>query len=474
MAYEEDQLAIQNASRAESISAHRSPAGGRRISHESKVLLYSLLSGSIAVLTALLFIWLGDYASHIQWTLTLVIVLSWISFAFAARSLVVRPLQTLSNILAALREEDFSIRGRSSRRDDALGEVVSEINELSQTLREQRLGAMEAGALLGKVIAEIDVALFTFDGTQHLRLVNRAGERLLAKPSERLLGHTAEELGLSPLLEGPAARTLDMRFSGATGRWGLRRSIFRQGGAAHQLLVITDLSRALREEERQAWQRLVRVLGHELNNSLAPVRSIAESLEMLLKRDPRPADWEEDVRRGLHIITERSEALTRFMRDYSRLARLPEPQLRPLDLAPLVRRIATLETRLDVKIAGPEVRLEADPDQLEQLLINLIRNAVDASLETRGGVYVNWRHSPEFLELMVQDEGPGITNTSNLFVPFFTTKPGGTGIGLALSRQIAEAHGGTISLRNKKEGRGAEALLRLPRFPGFTLTNGTS
>src|SRR5215468_1298236 len=460
MAYDEDQLAIQTSSTAPTFS--RKPPKQKRISHETKVLWYALASGSVGVLVSLIFIWTSDYASHIQWTLTLIIVLTWISFAFAARALVIRPLQTLSNILAALREEDFSIRGRSSRRDDALGEVVAEINELSQTLREQRLGAMEAGALLGKVISEIDVALFTFDHDSRLRLVNRAGERLLAKPAERLLGRTAQELGFAELLEGPAARTLDMRFSGASGRWGMRRSAFRQGGTAHQLLVISDLSVALREEERQAWQRLVRVLGHELNNSLAPVRSIAESLEMLLKRDPRPEDWEEDLRRGLRIITERSEALTRFMKDYSRLARLPEPQLRPMELAPLVRRIAGLEQRLSVDVQGPEIQMNADPDQIEQLLINLIRNAADASLETRGTVHVTWKHSTEWLELRVEDEGPGISNPSNLFVPFFTTKPGGTGIGLALSRQIAEAHGGTIALRNKKQGRGAEAILRLP------------
>lgn len=473
MASDEDQVAIQNYAPARTFSQKSPPK--KRISHENKVLVYTLAAGSAGLLVALIFTWTGDFASHVQWTITLFVVGVWLSFGFAAKALVIRPLQTLSNILAALREEDFSIRGRSSRRDDALGEVVAEINQLSQTLREQRLGAMEAGALLGKVISEIDVALFTFDHQQRLRLVNREGERLLAKPAERLLGHTADELGFAELLEGPAARTLDMRFSGASGRWGMRRSIFRQGGTPHQLIVIADLSRALREEERQAWQRLVRVLGHELNNSLAPVRSIAESLEMLLKRDPRPEDWEEDVRRGLRIITERSEALTRFMKDYSRLARLPEPQVRPLELAPLVRRIAGLERRLEVHAEGPEIQVQADPDQIEQLLINLIRNAVDASLETHGRVSVNWRRSAEWLELRVLDEGPGISNPSNLFVPFFTTKPGGTGIGLALSRQIAEAHGGTITLRNKKQGRGAEATLRLPiNENGLASLNGSS
>jgi len=374
-----------------------------------------------------------------------------------------RPLQTLSNVLAALREEDFSIRARSERSDDALGEVAFEINQLSKTLREQRLGAIEASALLERVIAEIDVAIFTFDGDQRLRLVNRAGERLLASTSERVLGKTATELGLGACLEGASARTLNTPFPGAAGRWGIRRTSFRQSGTTHQLIVIADLSRVLREEERQAWQRLVRVLGHELNNSLTPVRSIAESLEMLLKRDPRPEDWEQDVRGGLHIILERSEALTRFMYDYARLSRLPQPNLRLIELEPIVRRVAGLETRRPIKmVAGPRVRVSADPDQIEQLLINLVRNAVDAVQETHGEVVMGWAVIADSVEIVVEDEGPGISNSTNLFVPFFTTKSGGTGIGLALSRQIAEAHGGHLTLENRRSHAGCTARFTLP------------
>ena len=231
----------------------------------------------------------------------------------------------------------------------------------------------------------------------------------------------------------------------------------------HQLVVLADLSRALREEEREAWQRLIRVIGHELNNSLAPIRSIAGSLETLLGRAPRPADWEDDVKRGLAVIAARSEALNRFMDAYARLARLPRPILRPVDLGALVRRVAGLETRMSVAIAaGPELTVSADADQLEQLLINLVRNAVDAALETGGGVRVGWGKNGAHCDLWVEDEGPGLSNTSNLFVPFFTTKPGGSGIGLVFSRQIAEAHGGTLTVANRRPGPGCEAHFRLP------------
>ncbi|MGE5569902.1 MAG: sensor histidine kinase [Rhodospirillales bacterium] len=433
-----------------------------RLRHEHRILLLAILAGFPGVLASLLMLWLGDFTPKVQWTLTTVIVGCWAGFAAATQGRVVRPLQTLSNLLAALREGDYSIRARGARRGEALGEVIIEVNALSETLKQQRLGAVEAIALLRTVMAEIDVAIFTFDGERCLRLTNRAGERLLAQPSEKLLGRRAEELGLAACLEGEMPRTAQMVFPGGMGRWGITRSTFREGGRQHQLLVLTDLSRALREEERQAWQRLLRVLGHELNNSLTPIRSIANSLQGLV-RDPLPEDWQEDVQRGLEVITSRAEALTRFMQAYSLLARLPQPRFQPLDLGACVRRVIGLETRVAVRLKpGPELTIQADGDQIEQLLINLLRNAVDAALETGGGVEVSWRRAGAFLEVTVEDEGPGLGSTANLFVPFFTTKPGGSGIGLVLSRQIAEAHGGTLTLQNRPAGRGCQALLRLP------------
>lgn len=433
------------------------------VGHENHVFLLTLLSGSLAVLIALLLIWLTPHEPRTRWTLTVAIALVWIGFAFAVRSAVARPLQTLANMQAALREGDFSMRMRRSRTHDSLNDLVFEVNALSDAMRHQRLGAMETTALLAKVVSEIDVAIFTFDEKHRLRLINRAGEQLLGQPSERALGRTATELGLEDCLEGETARTVDRTFPGQTGRWGLRRSEFRQDGLPHQLLVISDLSRALREEERQAWQRLVRVLGHELNNSLAPVQSIADSLAKILMRQPRAPDWEQDVATGVRIIADRADALSRFMRDYSRLARLPKPQPKPVDLGAVVRRVAALEKRIPVNVdPGPEITISVDPDQLDQLLINLVKNAVDASLETSGSVDVGWRRNGHSVEVFVRDEGPGIMNASNLFVPFFTTKQGGTGIGLALSRQIVEAHGGHISLENRNDRRGCEAQVRLP------------
>jgi len=439
------------------------PKAKRPLSHENRILLLALASGAAGVALALILLWTGDHDLSTRWTLSLLTVILWLSFSFALRSAVVHPLQTLSNMQSALREGDFSFRVRGATAGDALGELMLEVNTLSDMLREQRLGAVEASALLTTVMTEIDVAVFAFDGDQKLRLVNRAGERLMAQNAERLLGKNAQELDLSECLEGESAHTLEQSFPGRSGRFGVRRSVFRQGGKPHYLLVIADLSRALREEERGAWQRLVRVLGHELNNSLAPICSIAGSLEDIMRREARAPDWEDDLRRGLRVIVDRAEALNRFMRDYSRLARLPQPQLRPMNLRTLVTTVAGMETRTPVTIEpGAEVTLNADPDQLQQVLINLIRNAVDASLESKGRVRVGWTKNGNWLSLFVQDEGPGIANPANLFVPFFTTKPSGSGIGLVLSRQIAEAHGGSLTLKNRTRGKGCEAVIQLP------------
>ncbi|HTW64907.1 MAG TPA: ATP-binding protein, partial [Bryobacteraceae bacterium] len=429
-----------------------------RLVHDQRILVMALLAGLPGVLTSLLILWLGNYAPQIQWTLTAVIAGIWLSFCFALRERVASPLRTLANLLEAMREGDYSIRGRHSKNDDPLGEVMQQVNAMSATLREQRLGALEATTLLRKVMEEINVAVFAFDGDHRLRLVNRAGERMLDQPSERMLGESAEVLGLAQYLEGEAQRTEQRTFPGATARWGVSRSLFREGGRPHQLVVVTDLTRPLREEELKAWRRLVRVLGHELNNSLAPIKSIAGSLESILARDPRPADWEDDTRRGLAIIAARSEALSRFMSAYATLAKLPRPTMAPVSVPELVRRVAGLETRIAPVLApGPEIVIQADADQLEQLLINVIRNAADASLETGGAVRVGWERQNSHLALWIRDEGPGLPNTGNLFVPFFTTKPAGSGIGLVLSRQIAEAHGGTLTLQNASDGPGCEA-----------------
>ena len=438
----------------------------KSFNYETRVLLIGLSSGLLGVGGTLFLMWRGGFSLKMQLTVGAVVVVWWLLISFAQREQMIRPLQTLSNLVAALLEGDYSIRVRGQSRDEPLGLAITEVNRLGEILREQRLGAIEATALLHKIMDEIDVGIFAFDEDDRLRLLNRGGERILGQPADRTIGRSAEALGLAECLEGDVARISDIAFSGLSGRWEVRRSQFRQEGRVHYLVVLSDLTRALREEERQAWQRVVQVLRHEINNSLAPIHSLAGSLATLVRRKPEPPDMRDDLQQGLSVIAGRSKALSRFMAAYARLAQLPEPELEPLDVPDWVRRVVDLETRLNVDVvAGPPVSIPADGDQLDQLLINLLGNAVDAALETGGGVRVSWERLngyTEQLEVRIDDEGPGLPDRRNLFVPFFTTKPQGSGIGLVLSRQIAEAHGGSLTLENRQPGPGCRARLRLP------------
>lgn len=431
--------------------------------HENRVWILSLAAGAPAVAAAVYLLSAGEYPPRVRWTVGAVIVLCWWGAAWSVRERVISPLRTLSNLLEALREGDYSIRVRGADQNSALGEVMIQANAMAATLRSQRLGAVEATALLSKVIEEIDVALFTFDGGGRLRLVNRAGARLLDREAGDLLGCDAAETGLSRFLQGGERGTVAHSFPGASGRWSVLRGTFRESGLPHTLLVVSDLTQALREEELQAWQRLVRVLGHELNNSLTPIKSLAGSLRQLAAIPQPTAGNRDDMLAGLAVIESRSDSLSRFVGAYSRLAKLPRPRLSGTDVGAIVRRAAALELRLHVQVTpGPDLRIRADADQIEQALINLIHNAVDATLDNKGRVEVSWAVEQGKILVEVTDSGPGVANPNNLFIPFFTTKPGGSGIGLVLSRQIAEAHGGSLTLANRDGGRGCRATLMLP------------
>ena len=450
------------------------------LSYERRIIGTALLAVLPLAAASALLVWTGEFPQVATWTIVVLIVFTLLVATLLLREVVVYPLRTLVNVVSAMREDDYSIRAREAADSTIFGDVMQELNELSAAMRHRHLAALEAAALVRAVMAEVDAAIFAFDPSFRLELVNRAGERLLdgvvqasglppapdGRPEARttplttpLIGKTAQELGLADVLESEEASTVERDFGGVSARWSVRVSTFRSEGETHRLLVVANISRALRQEEIRAWQRVVRVLGHELNNSLAPIKSIAGSLEEALAAPEIDQRMHADLSRGLGVINRRAEALARFMSAYSELARLPEPTLRSVDLASLVRRVAALDRRTEISVKeGPPLMLEADEDQIEQVIINVVKNAVDAG----GPVSVTWRKIGDAAELSVIDEGPGLASTANLFVPFFTTKPGGSGIGLVLSRQIAEAHGGSLTLRNRADRPGCEAVLRLP------------
>jgi len=379
------------------------------------------------------------------------------------RSTVAQKLRTLSAVLSAYRRGDFSIRARIAGGGALFADVLGELNGLGGELREQRLSTIESWVLLRRVLSELDVVVLAFDEAGNVRLCNDAASRALGRPVATLVGKSAAALGIGELLTGEAPRVVrDSGWLGG-GSWDLRRSGFRLEGTPHVLVALTDLGGALRLNEREAWKRLIRVLGHEINNSLAPIQSISENLLRKLGERERGDGWEKDLVDGLSIVNRRSGALGRFTASYAKLSRLPAPRLGTVGVEACVRRATALEQRLAVEIVGgPPVLVRADPDQMEQLLINLLKNAVDAALERAGGVRVSWSAKGANVELAIEDDGPGLPETANLFVPFFTTKPDGSGIGLALARQIADSHGGRLRLEPRSDASGARAVLELP------------
>jgi two-component system, NtrC family, nitrogen regulation sensor histidine kinase NtrY len=462
----------------------RNPASRKRsqkrthLLYEKRVSLFSLLVALPSLVTSGILLWSQSWSLESKLSVFFGELFAWWVLAMMLQEQAIRPLQTLANVIAALREEDYSFRARGAATDDALGELSLEVNSLADLLADQRIRAIEAGALLRRVVEEIDVPLFAFDPNHVLQLVNTAGERLLQQPSVRLLGRTAEQIELAGCLSAENGTIVPLPRDNPNSRWLVRSSMFREKGVPHKLIVLSDVSRALREEERKAWQRLIRVLGHELNNSLTPIMSIAGSLRARLSGAPLAPEQRRDFDRGLEIVETRSGSLNRFLQAYRQLAQMPPPVVRRVAILPIMERVSGLETRLSVSVHGsPETMVTVDPDQIEQLLINLVRNAVEAALETDHSanpesgdaravvpiVAMLCVSEEDRVVVAIEDNGPGILNPSNAFVPFYTTKPSGSGIGLALSRQIVEAHGGSIELANRSSGRGCEVRVVLPR-----------
>jgi two-component system nitrogen regulation sensor histidine kinase NtrY len=390
-----------------------------------------------------------------------------------------RPVQRAANVLHALHAGDYSVRASTRDADATFGLVLHEVNALARTLHEHRQRRNEADALIYKVMNVTDVAMMSIDPHGAIELLNETAERMLAKAngrvSEPLIGQSLHALGAGALLEGALDAVVRDPIPGVQGRYQLRRVPFRQGGRARTLISLSDLDRPLRAEEREASQRLIRVLSHEVNNSLAPIQTLVHAMARQVERIDLAPDARAVFEASLSTIGDRSAALQRFMNAYAQLARLPAPQLGPVGLAPLVGSVVALETRVQIDLVPAEpLTIPADRDLLSQALINLVQNAAEAVLQAREEglpmqegtpeVRIEFRTTSDEVAVLVIDHGVGLAADANLFTPLFTTKKNGNGIGLVLARDIVEQHGGRLSLHNRDDGRrGCLATVSLAR-----------
>ena len=382
-----------------------------KLTHDRRVVLLAALAVAPAALVSLALLWTGAISDRMRWTLTAAIVVGALLFLNALWERVVRPLQTVSNLLAAMREEDFSIRARGARGNDPLGEVLLEVNALADTLRSQRLGALEATALLSRVMAEIDVAVFAFDEQGELQLTNRAGERLLGQPAPRLLGLRAGGARAGGVPSGRDARgSSTPRSRAGAGRWEVRRSSFRQGGRpappARARRRLAAASRrgapglaAAHPRPRPRAEQLARA---------DPVDRRQPVLAAPRERTP-PDDWREDAERGLAVIASRAEALSRFTGAYARLAKLPPPRFARVELAGAGR------SHRGARDARPvRSRRTADRDLGRPRPARAAADQSRAQRRRRGSRDPRRRHGRWWaangppVEIAVDDEGPGL------------------------------------------------------------------
>jgi len=415
----------------------------------------------------LLLLWMMVLANISIWLILLTGLFGSLMILYASYSIYQKisyQFRSISNLLEALIQGDYALRARSDQSGGALDELVSAMNDLAQGMSQQRWESVESQLLLRTIIEHIDVAIIALTQNNQIRFSNPAADHLLQLHNPSSNQQLLQQLAFVQELTSGCHQLVELSLGYQQGRFNVYIEEFRDAGKQHKLLFITDMRSLLRTEERKAWQDLIRVISHEINNSLSPIASISQTLKRLIERDVRGETLAEDLREGLHIISERAIGLSQFVESYKQLAKLPEPQIQPLAIRPLVEKIVALFNHTAIEIETEiNFTLQLDPIQFEQVLINLIKNAVEATALTNPSsiIKIRWAVSHQFFKLDICDQGTGISNSNNLFVPFYSTKKQGSGIGLVLSRQIIEAHNGRLTLSNQDSG-GCCASIELP------------
>ncbi len=435
----------------------------RRISSEQKLFL-SVLISAVPVVILLFYVFTDDEISlTFKISVTGFCFIWLLAVAASIRENFVYHLRTLSNLVEAIRTEDYSMRSSRVRDPGELAELYQQIDTLTNQLRSLKQQELESEKLLERIVNQINVAIIACDDSGQIRLANRLAGKLLVEKPEELVGQALDATVLDDLVTEEGSQLIDYDFPGSPGRWQINVQSYRYQGKPGKIVFITDLKQVLSEEEISAWQRLIRVIAHEVNNSLTPISSICQTLENHLARLP---DFEndDDLKQGLAVIEERAKGLRDFISVYARIAKLPDPHKVSFRVDSLLEKVQRFfsDQAVSVNAVDEDASLFGDPVLVEQALINLVKNAVEANEGAALPVQLHFSQKPGFVEFVVLDNGSGISNPANLFIPFYTTKEKGAGIGLALSRQIAAKHGGQVILENRNDSDGAVARLQLP------------
>jgi len=454
-----------------------------KVPFENQLLRIALSIGLLP--TAFLFYALYNHELSIFFKIMLMFLLLVSVFygAFLIRSKVVSQLRTSTNLISAMQAGDHAIRANHYEGQGALKEFNLVFNGLSSVLAEQELISKERQVLLDIVIKQIDVAIVAVNKNSNIILMNPAAEKLFSCHFDEVSGWPISTLGLQDVLTHESRQVTEFEIKAHKKKVFIHTDEYFEQGDRHKLVFITDIQKLLHEEERQAWQKLLRVLSHEINNSLTPIASLSDTLirlivnqkslmtEQTISENNSSAgnssidntELFEDLEEGLAVIAERAQSLNEFLLRYQEFSCLPKPEKTLFELADLLKSMLLLFDDHNIQLSGQPLVIYGDEKQLQQVLVNLIKNAQQAMLDnSRGIITIEWQQKDDTIAINIADQGTGINNADNIFVPFYTTKTDGCGIGLVFSRQIIVNHGGNLTLANRVDEQGAVANIVLP------------
>ncbi|MBX2859464.1 MAG: hypothetical protein KTR17_12450 [Cellvibrionaceae bacterium] len=432
----------------------------------SYLILISALPCSVL---ALYLAWQANFSIYLIFLLGTVQAFVIALAIFHARHQLALRLRGIATVVEAACLGDFSIKAKREARGSAIQDLVDSVNTLSKDLSSDNRQIAEKGVLLQKIIDQIQVGVITLDLRGRLYSINAAAKRILElKPTNPL--YSVSDLPIHFDHSRPVKTIINITQHNCIKRLFLQCETYRDGGEEHRLILLTEMDYLLRQEQFKSWEELVRVISHEINNSLSPISSLSQSMTSLLNENTIDHDNKQDLLRCSTMISERAKSLGAFIAKYRHLSTLNQQNYSNACVNSVLESVLSLFIRKKVYIESNDTYYcNIDTQQMQQVFINLIKNGFEAfdeasAMESEVRIVLSKEedYDRSYLRVDIEDNGRGLANAKNLFVPFYSTKPSGSGIGLALSRQIVEMHRGTLTLANRYESRGCVATVRLP------------